>query len=282
MKANILRSLLYLLLVALAYPVKAQFPVVNTHPSALGMIGSLSSGWRLMEIANYASGTRTIYDLDMSVYRVLNFPSPPSGMQWANMSFITEDLFDTDPSTIEFIMGAGTMNSTTSAIFVFREDGTELFQQNPAVFGISGTGIENFGPIYSVEGETFMALQANFQSGPTTIYQLPGQLPCKDCTGSPTGSGVGLGLQDGGLSASSFSLYPNPTSTTLTLVRTPDIQMYRSLEIFDAHGRLVMKLILSSGPVDTLQVNDLPAGTYHCQLVDGGPRRHCGSVVIAR
>jgi hypothetical protein len=270
------------LLFILTHIAVGQFPVVNTHDQKLGVLGSLSSGWYYLGPEALNTGSRTIYNLDMSVFRVLNYPAPPVGMQWMNMCYITDALFDTDPTTIEFMMQAYHSGGTNPGIFVFREDGTELFSQVPANYGIGNTAVQAYGPIYMVNGIAYLALNQHISAGPTTIYQLPGQLACHDCFGSPGTPDAGMGLQGGGAGLSPVTLFPNPASTTLTVVRPTEYRMYRSLEIFDAAGRLAKTLPLSAGEADVLQVGDLPAGHYQCQLVHGDVRYPCGALLIER
>ena len=114
---------------------QAQFPIVGEHPGAIVHLNSLGSGTRLItrfQGNTPTAGSLTIYNLDLSVHRVLNFPPPPPGMSWANLQYITEELFDTDPTTIEFLMTAHTSDGPGNmSVHIFHEDGTELFSQVP-------------------------------------------------------------------------------------------------------------------------------------------------------
>src|SRR5689334_22292963 len=70
--------------------------------------------------------TINILNLDLTSYTSISVPALPPPYQQQGFDFITEDLFDTDPSTIEYLMH---FNDTTGngpsvhGMAVYREDG---------------------------------------------------------------------------------------------------------------------------------------------------------------
>ncbi len=190
-----------------------------------------------MPFGTTAASSVVIRNLDLSIHRVLGFPDPPVGMQWNSMSYVTEDLFDTDPSTIEFVMVAGQVSGPGDyATFVFREDGTELFSQNPGSLTVS-IGANSSYPIFTVDGQSYMLLFTSSVLGPPArLYALPGRLPCMDCYGSPTTSGIGLGDGPTVDGSSGFTLFPNPVSGTVN-VELGNLRA-EALHVFDAAGQL--------------------------------------------
>jgi hypothetical protein len=143
----------FLFVLMFAGVAKAQFPQVAQFDATVFPIRSLGSGVKLIQDFDPGATTRTIYDQDLSVFRVLHYPAPPSGMEWANMGYITEELFDTDPSTIEFTLVAYTPFFGDFATFVYREDGTQLFGQNPGnMVSAVGGSLTDFEPIYTTMG----------------------------------------------------------------------------------------------------------------------------------
>jgi hypothetical protein len=267
---------------------QAQFPEIAQHPGAVHQISSLSSGTRLIEhfTTNITtSGTRTIYNLDLTVHRVLVYPAPPAGMGWANMGYITEELFDTDPSTIEFTLTAGSISGPGNvASFVFREDGTELFQQNPGalVSGITGhqTG---FSPIFMEGGQAYMVVFTTGMFGPPTrVYALPGTLPCMDCHGSPTTSGIILGEPDGIAPFPGLLLQPNPAQDALHVQLNGWAEQAQEILLLDAGGREVMRKRVTNSIAEELGIGHLPNGRYTVAATRNGFRVATAPLVIAR
>ena len=68
-------------------------------------------------------------------------------------------------------------------------------------------------------------------------------------------------------SAADFSLYPNPVSQSLAIIRSEDGPA--SLRIVTAHG-LILKSSTLVGTKSTLDVADLPAGIYWVEISSGG------------
>lgn len=266
---------------------KAQFPEIAQHPATIVQLQSLGSGVRFTERFNFgtqSSGSHTIYNLDLSVHRVLNYPAPPSNMQWNILGYITEELFDTDPSTIEFVMVAGSPSGPGDfATFVFREDGTELFSQNPGSMVASiGGYLLSSNPIFSADGQSYMVLYTNSVFGqPTRIYALPGTLPCMDCYGSPTTSGIGMGGNTVTDPFSGMVLQPNPVQDEVLVSFDKDAAQADVIAILDASGREVMRQRSSSAST-SLQVAHLANGTYTVLALRGGERIGSLPLVIGR
>lgn len=263
--------------------VRAQFTVVGTNPSPVIQITSLGVGIRFITVfpITSASGQRTIYNLDYSVHRVLNYPAPPAGMSWNWMGYVTEELFDTDPSTIEFAMLASSTGQQSSALYVFREDGSELFVQSPGfMIGQLGAFYVDSEPIFTVDGQTYMSVHQGLNQGPMTLYALPGSLPCKDCFGSPhpaitTGVGEQMTPSD-----PDIRMFPNPAGDSVTLVfGTLQVDF---ISIWDAGGRLVHKERAASGGAHTITISELPVGTYTVDCIDHGLRIASLPLVVQR
>lgn len=266
----------------------AQFPLVNTSPNTIHTLHSLGSGTRYIDNFNSSAQQRTIYNLDLSVHRVLNIPAPPSGMQWGSMSYITEALFDTDPSTIEFVMSAYTPGGPSSfAVYIYREDGTLVFVQNPGSFvsggGGGAIGINAFSPIYAVDGQAYMLLFTNNVFGPPTrIFALPGMLPCTDCMGNLSPSGIGTGADEGFGAPNGIHIFPNPANEVLTVTLGSQQQAAVLLRLYDGLGRLALERHVAAADRVYLEVGSLAAGTYVCQVFVAGELRASLPVVLER
>lgn len=247
----------------------AQFPLLTTVNETIHPLYSLGSGIHYIQEFYPNEDQRTIYNLDMTPYRVLNYPAPPAGMGWSHMTYITEALFDTDPSTIEYVLVAVSPGSFgTYAMFIYREDGTLIFQQNPGCFtGQFGSPMDSYEPIYMVDGQAYMIVYDQILlSPPTKIYALPGSLPCWDCHGSPgMDTNVGTGpVTDMG---SGIAVFPNPSANSVTV----DLHGQRAdaVLLHDAKGTLVRK-ITASGPHIILPIGGLAAGRYTVVVLRDG------------
>ena len=251
----------------------AQFPQVAEIDTTVFPIRSLGSGVKLIEDFNSNATTRTIYNQDLSVFRVLHYPAPPAGMQWGNMGYITEELFDTDPSTIEFTMSAySSAGPGDMATFVYREDGTQLFEQDPgSMVSQLGGALASFDPIYTYNGQTYMVVYEHQVMGPPThIYALPGNLPCMDCYGSPGANGMGLGGTTVADPDSRIMLYPNPARNSAILElgnSKADV-----VTIWNALGKQVLTLTAGTGTSITISLSQLAAGFYTVSVERKGQR----------
>lgn len=270
---KIIRFIPFLIAVSSTVIAQAQFPQVAEIDTTVFPLRSLGSGMKFIEQFQADAPTRTIYDQGLSVYRVLHYPAPPPGMTWANMLYITEELFDTDPATIEFTLVAAPIGTPTDfATFVYREDGTQLFEQNPgSMVGSIGISLTGFEPIYTYEGQTYMVLYDHFVfSPPTRIYVLPGTLPCMDCQGSPGENGSplgGIGTEGAG---TRVMVFPNPAQRTATVLLngTPA----DAVTLWDGSGKLVRAQAVGTGPSITFSLEGLAQGSYVVSVERQGRR----------
>ena len=123
--------LLTLLFTAAAANISAQITLIGTGTEPLRSVLSLQAGPKLIK-GTYDGGDITLHNTDLTIYRMLTVPPPPSGYTWSGATYITDELFDTDPTTIEFLL-AGTGQPLQSATYVVREDGSVLFSAVPGL-----------------------------------------------------------------------------------------------------------------------------------------------------
>lgn len=264
---NTVRNSSLALCAMLALQMQAQFPLVNSSAQSIYVLGSLSSGTRYIDrtfSADQAAGTRTIYNLDLTVHRVLNYPAPPTDMMWANMGYITEALFDTDPSTIEFTMVAMPQSGPGDfAAFVIREDGNVLFYQNPGNLTNGTLFNQAYGPIFATPDGTFMTVHTSSVTGPpVNVYQLPGSLPCMDCVGSPQGEGMATGGVITSDALSGMVLLPNPAQHEVRVRFSGGSAPADRIVITDASGRVVLRSAVAGNDLVVLSVAQLADGRY--------------------
>jgi Secretion system C-terminal sorting domain len=257
----------------------AQISLESTATSNVRTLLSLQAGVKY--IYNGAlQDTVTIYNTDLSVHRHLLIAPPPLGYTWGNyLWYVTETLFDTDSTTIEFAMSATGPNPGSFHFAVLREDGTALFTKTPGTFmggAGDGTGLNANPFIVQTNTGAKLLLQAALLQ-PTEIYALPGTLPCPQyCDGSLiTGSGEQLAPPPG----TQLSLFPNPANEgTAVIYELPQGTNTADLVFYNTTGQVILQLPVDSS-TDRVQVNTsmLAAGTYLYQLrtateVIGGPR----------
>ena len=191
------------------------------------------------------------------------------------VSYITEDLFDNDPSNIEFLVDYGYFDTgllqSVHMVGIYREDGTLLdslarvhgtfTSSAPAVLENAHTNILN-----TPTGAVMRLL--NDTTGRWQFYSLPGTLPCLDCSGSMTMSG------DPGAEfvhdIGSLWIYPNPSSgATVVEYRLPLGTTDAELLVFAPEGREVSRIRLTAAQERIiLDTSPFAAGTYTVMISD--------------
>lgn len=262
---------------------EAQITVVGTAPDAIFPVKTLDSGIKFKSSLIGTGSQITLYNLDLTVYRVLLFPPLPAGMTWTEVSYITQALFDTDSSNVEFALRATTtMPPVSIATFIVREDGTVLLSQDPGhLTPDAGIGVNETGPIFSQGGQTYMLIHQPLGNGPVNVYALPGTLPCKDCYGSPIPYGLALGGGSIADPVSGMSLQPNPAQDQLQVSFDPLGTLPDAVTIIDATGREVLRQGMSGARV-VLQVAHLSTGIYTVLATTGMQRVGALPLVINR
>lgn len=120
-----------------------------------------------------------------------------------------------------------------------------------------------------MDGQAYMVTYTSGPiGGPTRVFALPGALPCMDCYGTPTTSGIGLG--DGTLSGGSsrITLFPNPASQAVTVAlggSTAD-----AVSLHDAAGALLRTERTNGKQHVQLSTAGLAQGRYLVMVRRGG------------
>lgn len=246
----------------------AQFPVVGQTPHNLIPLSSLNDGVKLIEQwPDWSSGSCTIYNPDLSVHRVLHYPVMPTGSWSPQLFYVTETLFDDNPSTIEFLVHSY-MSASSFGVHVYREDGSALFS--------IATG--EFKGIYEYEGTAFMMVSDSSNSS-TTLYQLPGHLPCVDCTGMPAGMGIHDG---GGIPTGHLLFVPNPVTDQVEIRLPHDIRGPAELDIRNTMGQVIHRVFLQGQSPISISTETWTSGTYVCRIHTLEGRQLVRSFVLAR
>ena len=273
------RASCFALVTLLSLNINAQFPVIGTCAETIDeVIYTMSSGKKLV---HNGVVTRTVYNLDLSVF--VEIIPPPLSPPWtvSNIKYISQDLFDTDPSTIEYVLFYyDQANFNPSGVKVLRTDGTVLFEVFPGT--ISMTLADEVG-IYNTPEGAVMVIMNTTQPPPytSTLYLLPGSLPCFDCA---TGN-IAMASTDGDrmIGGAGLWIYPNPTAGAVSVrYSVPNGNGRGDLVIVDLEGAFVKQIPVSGSGTLSLSTADLAIGTYLCQLQNGQGKIEAKQLMVLR
>ena len=207
-------------------------------------------------------------NLDLSVFQTVTYGTAPAGTQWTGPGLITESLFDTDPSTIEYLVMAVDQSDWTWTTFIFRTDGTQLLMAEGQRFLYEPTAI-------NTPDGTLMFLYSPDISGVHSnahVYSLPGIVPCVACDGTISAEGMMLGTDDGMGIQGGIRAFPNPAGTQATISYTLPLDAGRATLVISAlNGAVVSRMAITNSGTKTITTADLAAGTYlyHIETDDG-------------
>lgn len=214
--------------------------------------------------SNTTNDSVWILNPDMSLYRQIVLPMSP-GFHYDIPRYITEDLFDTDPTTIEFATIRINDQGGPLDVQVYREDGTLLFSTPGLLLGWGLT--DPSGGFLTDENGTLMSVTSNDGSS-KSVFHLPGKMPCVDCQGMATMAAGGAYMPD----TSGFDFFPNPSTGATTLrYGLSSSTSLADLCIFDGLGSEVMRLRLKgTHGSEQLDTGNLAPGGYTCRLLADG------------
>src|SRR5436189_123913 len=135
----------------------AQITVFATSTARLMQLTSLEdAGPKYIDLFTFGFSLPvvTIYNVDMTVYRELTLPAGT----YNYMALVTGDLFDTDPTTIEYAIQV----DDGAEVRVYREDGTLLLSKAP---GVLPSGPTMF-PVIEVGGVAYLQIDASYNGAP--------------------------------------------------------------------------------------------------------------------
>jgi outer membrane protein assembly factor BamB len=189
-----------------------------------------------------------LYNLDGTFYKtILMPPRPDSTSFFYSIDYISESLFDNDPSTIEYIV-AYTYDSIPgngyykyNRVKVIREDGTILLDE------MNADGYY----VYSTEEGTKLMLYyeyANFLQYQTKVFNLPGKIP--------------FGTDDKITDMPNYPvLYPNPNNGSFFIRFHSNGENDHQIELYSTTGKLIDTYKSFSNPTHINNLN-LSEGEY--------------------
>jgi len=209
----------------------------------------------------------SIYNLNHSLYKAVTIPSQNGFNMWW-VYFITDKLFDTDSTDIDYLIARYSTTTSLYSIKIYEESGNTLFTLDSAYVGGWG-GVYSPKTIFNTDSGTKMILSGTGPPNGTSwskVYSLPGSLTCGSC-GSIYGPLVSNG--DNTVVRSCLTNpYPNPTNSTTRIDYVfPSGVNEGEIVFYDLQGKEIKRFKVDK-TFDHLLIStaDIPAGTYFFQL----------------
>jgi hypothetical protein len=217
---------------------------------------------------DYFNDKFSLYNLDHTPFmlNIATGASLQSGL--FTIGYITSTLFDCDSNNIEYVIT--TTSSATQPFYIYRTDGTLLFQKDSVVaswcFGCYG-GISAH-PIFNTPTGTKLIL-VNQTSNDWFVYALCGTLP-------EVISEIEQGNQY-------VQLFPNPSSDIIILkISTPSSIEESSLSIYNASFQVIGTESIRGNRTITIGNDKLSSGTYFFSLQTKNKILQTGKFILSK
>jgi hypothetical protein len=191
----------------------------------------------------------SLYNLDGTLYKTISMPPKPDSTAYFYLvSYITESLFDNDPSNIEYIVGYmydSVPGYTYFHVKIIREDGSILLDEmNASTYNI-----------YSTEEGTKLMLTYVYATGvgyQTQVFNLPGNVPTdiSDDTGTTSDNPV---------------IFPNPNNGSFSIKLQSKEGGLSKISLYSQNGSLIADYT-SSGTVAHCKYPGLTDGLYFINI----------------
>jgi len=188
------------------------------------MVKLSNSGYKYV-IPDLLNNKITLYNLNHSVFKTLNLPITSTNIYFYDIS---EDLFDTNPTTVEYLI----YYYSTNKIVIADESGTILLSKDSAQLG--GYMFDHSQHIVWTPTGVKLLLASSVLAK-VYSYNLPGNIVCSDCT---NGQITSIMQSSGDNNAEQSLPYPNPTSNSLKIKYTlpKDIQKAK-ISFYNTQGK---------------------------------------------
>lgn len=236
----------------------AQFTQIGTANTYLYTVHSLPTAG--MKLVTYDGAVNNVQLLnpDLSVFVDFTLPVAAEGARGFPM-YITEDLFDTDPTTIEF------MCSESGSVVVYRQDGSVVFSTTGYLMDAPGYWDQKYQrAIASTPDGPVLAVGGLFSGGTSKLFLLPGELPCPECNGSIIPENTTGTVDQFQITPSPvLEAYPNPADNLATIhFDLPEGTRHADLVFFNEQGAELKRIPVYRSGIKTITTADLAAGTY--------------------
>jgi hypothetical protein len=264
-----MKKLLTFLLLVTTLNNFAQITLENTYPPNViptgygfpRLVKLSSSGYKY---AIYDTASVTLFNLNHTVFKNMVIPPRPVPLlntQQIHVYYISEELFNTTPTDVEYFVYYADKNFIGHSI-VYDESGNVLFSKDTTNMSLVLTqtfGYEDF-ISFTTSGCKMIIYVGNNLTG--SVYSLPGTLPCHDCTNGTTTS---IMTNNTGANTEKISNYPNPTAGQTTVeYNLPQGVTTADLVFYNMTGQEVKRFKVTNTFHDILiSTADLDAGSYY-------------------
>ncbi len=208
-------------------------------------------GWDSLFITN----TFRLLNADGSVYKDINLPPPPPNAKRINgLDYITSSLFDTDSTTIEYLVTYecdslnGPNHYPYDHIVIADENGNILLNEKFADLFVYSSYPNQ--PIFQVGNQTKMVLWYTISASDYQYYQfmrskvftLPGHLP--------NGMDESRTLSNNGM-----KIYPNPNNGNFFILSKSFENNVNTIDIYSVNGKLIDTYQSTGNPMQVSNLN---------------------------
>ena len=261
-----MKNSILIALMAITFNSMAQITLEHTYSGAassggqtfIDVIHLTSSGYKYMVVDNGTQKIR-LYNLNHTVFRTISIPAQPQPQYGFSISYVSDQLFNTNASDIEYMI-SNRNTQTTQKITIYDETGNVLFNQvdsvNNAITRIT----------YTPDGVKMFIFNGNTDSS-AYVYNLPGQLPCNDCANGII-SGFAANEESNAPEINISNSYPNPATNSTRIDYTlPSGVDEGQIVFYDLNGKELKRFRVDRS-FDHLLIStaDISSGTYYFQL----------------
>ncbi len=256
----------------------AQFTLQRTlgTDTTFTVVNLLLSG-RKYCFVDYTAHKVILYNLNYTIWKVIPLPTIPGLSDptlASGMGYISENFFKID-NKVDLLVGYSDTGATsgTSGYLALVDETGSILQRIDSVsnFEIHNIGVDSF--------VAFIYFRHTFV---TSIYSLPGTIPCNIC-----GSGLGLGVPPGGNSNGGSSLIsnpvPNPSSGSVKIEYSVPPGTNGTIRVFNTMGKELKNYKVDHNfDYITLDNTELPSGIYYYNLTTSDMQTSAKKMIVVR
>ncbi|MFA4851811.1 MAG: T9SS type A sorting domain-containing protein [Bacteroidales bacterium] len=278
-----MKKILFIALLAYGMNAKAQITMEHHYPP-VGIYTYLS--YTILSTCEFKyymvdniGNTLTLYNVDHSIYKSITIPPQPiSSSNYYFISAVSNMIFDTDSSTVEYILyGIDTIHTPPNNFYlnIYTENGSILYADT--AIEISGIidNIQFFNPTRIFNTPTGLKLILQCMDGSSKVFSLPGELP-QNCP-----------LMSGFNENNNFEMsnaFPNPTSEFITIPYTLPNSVNQGIIVFYNLIGNEVKRFKVDRTFNSLHISttDLAAGTYYYQLQTAAQNSEGKKIIVIK
>jgi hypothetical protein len=294
------KSIIISLLIVFGFQLRSQILLENSYSmsnnnfkSTLSLIKLEVSGEKYL-LYNIKSKQLKLYNLDHSVFKIINVPPIPRYSagnfdSLISVAYLSEKLFNND-DLIEFVVFDDTFypnifNSTFASMAIFNEQGSNLFNGDSLMISTNGQrapigyGLLEADFIYNtVSGAKMILFSFKNNILSQNVYSLPGTLLCEQC-GGPSGlinHNPNINLNN--------NPYPNPTNEKITIpFHFTNGENSGKIIIYDIYGKSIKEYNVD----DTfdkliLDTHEFSAGTYFYNFITNNGVSYGKKIIVVK